>query len=189
MTQLADLGVFGLSTMGANLARNAARNGFGVALFNRHAARTDELVAEHRAEGASPPPGASPTSPRRSRSLAPSSSWFRPAQPVDDVIEDCCLISRPATSSSTAAIRSSPTPTGARKAEREDIRFVGMGVSGGEEGALLGPSMMPGGDETAYRRIEPIVTKMAAHVDGEPCCAYIGPGGRWPLRQDGAQRH
>ena len=57
------------------------------------------------------------------------------------------------------------------------IRFVGMGVSGGEEGALLGPSMMPGGDKSAYKRIEPIVTKMAAQVDGEPCCAYIGPEG------------
>ena len=59
----------------------------------------------------------------------------------------------------------------------KNLRFIGMGVSGGEEGALEGPSMMPGGDRDAYRRIEPIVTKMAAQVDGEPCCAYIGPEG------------
>jgi 6-phosphogluconate dehydrogenase len=52
-----------------------------------------------------------------------------------------------------------------------------MGVSGGEEGALLGPSMMPGGDPEAYARIQPMFTKMAAQVDGAPCCAYIGPEG------------
>ena len=57
------------------------------------------------------------------------------------------------------------------------IRFVGMGVSGGEEGALEGPSMMPGGDREAYDRIAPMLTKMAAQVDGAPCCTYIGPEG------------
>jgi 6-phosphogluconate dehydrogenase len=57
------------------------------------------------------------------------------------------------------------------------VRFIGMGVSGGEEGALEGPSMMPGGEKDAYARIEPMVIKMAAQVDGTPCCTYIGIGG------------
>src|SRR5262249_10533618 len=57
------------------------------------------------------------------------------------------------------------------------LRFIGMGVSGGEEGAREAPSVMPGGEGGAYARIEPMVTKMAAQVDGTPCCTYIGPGG------------
>ena len=61
--------------------------------------------------------------------------------------------------------------------EAKKIRFVGMGVSGGEEGALEGPSMMPGGDREAWDRIAPMLTKMAAQVDGTPCCTYIGPQG------------
>ena len=61
--------------------------------------------------------------------------------------------------------------------EARNLRYVGMGVSGGEEGALEGPSMMPGGDRAAYDRIAPILTKMAALVDGTPCCTYIGPEG------------
>ena len=61
--------------------------------------------------------------------------------------------------------------------EAKKIRFVGMGVSGGEEGALEGPSMMPGGDREAWDRIAPMLTKMAAQVDGVPCCTYIGPQG------------
>ena len=61
--------------------------------------------------------------------------------------------------------------------EAKKIRFVGMGVSGGEEGALEGPSMMPGGDREAWDRIAPMLTKMAAQVDGAPCCTYIGPQG------------
>jgi 6-phosphogluconate dehydrogenase len=61
--------------------------------------------------------------------------------------------------------------------KEKKVRFIGMGVSGGEEGALEGPSMMPGGEKDAYARIEPMVTKMAAQVDGTPCCTYIGIGG------------
>ena len=178
MTQLADIGVFGLSTMGGNLARNAARNGFGVALFNRHVARTDDLVAEHGSEGRF----------IAARSIADFTAalakprailiMVQAGKPVDDVIEELL----PHLEAGDIVIdggNSLFTDTNRRvKSLREkNIRFVGMGVSGGEEGALLGPSMMPGGDESAYQRIEPIVTKMAAHVDGEPCCAYIGPEG------------
>src|SRR5947209_6958452 len=57
------------------------------------------------------------------------------------------------------------------------LRFLGVGVSGGEEGALLGPSIMPGGDPTAYAEVEDVLTGIAAQVDGTPCCVYVGPDG------------
>ena len=57
------------------------------------------------------------------------------------------------------------------------LRFIGTGVSGGEEGALLGPSIMPGGERAAYGEVEEVFTTIAAQVDGEPCCAYVGPDG------------
>ena len=178
MTQLADVGVFGLSVMGANLARNAARKGFGVALFNRHGARIDELVSRHGSEGRFLP----------AKSLAEFvAALARPrtviimvnaGKPVDDVIE-ALLPHLEAGDVIVDAGNSLFTDTNRRAHGLKDrnIRFLGMGVSGGEEGALLGPSMMPGGDELAYARIEPMVRKMAAQVDGEPCCAFIGPEG------------
>ena len=64
-----------------------------------------------------------------------------------------------------------------RELEAAGLRFFGMGVSGGEEGALRGPSLMPGGHEESYRHLEPILTKMAAQTTDGPCCAYLGPGG------------
>ncbi len=178
MTQLADLGVFGLSTMGANLARNAARHGFGVALFNRHGARTDELVAAHGEEGRF----------IAARSLAEFAAalakprailvMVQAGKAVDDVIDELL----PHLEAGDIVIDGgnslfTDTNRRARSLKEKNIRFLGMGVSGGEEGALLGPSMMPGGDASAYARIEPMVTKMAAQVDGQPCCVFIGPEG------------
>src|SRR5205085_6585213 len=64
-----------------------------------------------------------------------------------------------------------------RELEAKGIRYIGSGVSGGEEGALSGPSLMPGGSREAYEVIEPIFTRIAAQVDGVPCCTYIGPDG------------
>ena len=178
MIQLADIGIFGLSTMGGNLARNAARNGFGVALFNRHVERTNELVAEHGSEGRFI---AARSVEEFAASLAKPRAiliMVKAGKPVDDVIDELL----PHLEAGDIIIDGgnslfTDTNRRAKSLEEKGFRFIGMGVSGGEEGALLGPSMMPGGDQTAYARIEPIVTKMAAHVDGEPCCAFIGPEG------------
>jgi 6-phosphogluconate dehydrogenase len=178
MTGLADIGVLGLSTMGANLARNAARKGFGVAVYNRHGGRTDELISAHGREGRFTP---AKTIPEFVASLARPRAMIimvKAGKPVDDVIEELA----PHLEEGDIIIdggNSLFTDTSRRfhaLAEKR-LRFVGMGVSGGEEGALEGPSMMPGGDRQGYARIEPIVTKMAAQVDGQPCCAYIGPEG------------
>ena len=178
MAQLADIGVFGLSTMGANLARNAARNGFGVALYNRHGARTDELVSRHGSEGRFVPTKsiaefvAALAKPRALMIMV------KAGKPVDDVVDELLVHLEPGDIIIDGG-NSLFTDTNQRfhELKEKNIRFLGMGVSGGEEGALLGPSMMPGGDESAYARIEAMVKKMAAQVDGAPCCAFIGPEG------------
>ena len=178
MAELADIGVLGLATMGANLARNAARKGFGVALYNRHPARTDQLVGEHGSEGRFIP----------ARTLAdfvagiarprPILVMVKAGKPVDDMIAELL----PHLDPGDIVIDGgnslyTDTDRRFRALSEKGLRFVGMGVSGGEEGALNGPSMMPGGEREAYSRIEPIVTRMAAQVEGTPCVTYIGPGG------------
>ena len=178
MTELCDLGVMGLAVMGANLARNAARKGFGVALYNRHGSRTDALMEEFGHEGRFTP----------SRDVAGFvASLGKPrvvvimvkaGKPVDDVIAE--LVPHLEAGDIIVDGGNSQFSDSDRRSaalKEKGLRFVGMGVSGGEEGALLGPSMMPGGERDAYERIAPMVTKMAAQVDGEPCAAYIGPGG------------
>ncbi|MBV8769318.1 MAG: NADP-dependent phosphogluconate dehydrogenase [Hyphomicrobiales bacterium] len=176
--QTSDLGVLGLAVMGANLARNAARKGFGVALYNRHPGRTDELISQFGHEGRFTPAKnleafvAALAKPRVIIIMV------KAGKPVDDVIEELLPHLEPDDIVIDGG-NSLFTDTNRRSAtlKEKKIRFVGMGVSGGEEGALEGPSMMPGGERDAYARIEPMVTKMAAQVDGVPCCTYIGVGG------------
>ena len=178
MTELCDIGVIGLAVMGANLARNAARKGFGVALYNRHGGRTDALVSEFGQEGRFVPSKdiasfvASLAKPRAMIIMV------KAGKPVDDVIAELV----PHLDAGDIVIDGgnslfSDSDRRYRDLKDKGLRFIGMGVSGGEEGALLGPSMMPGGERDAYERIAPMVTKMAAQVDGEPCATYIGTGG------------
>ena len=178
MPQLADVGVLGLAVMGANLARNAARKGFGVALYNRNAARTDDLVKNFGHEGRF-----APTKDLKSfvAALAKPRAvilMVQAGKPVDDVIGELLPYLEPDDIVIDGG-NSLFTDTERRftSLKEKKIRFIGMGVSGGEEGALEGPSMMPGGEKGAYARIEPMVTRMAAQVDGTPCCTYIGIGG------------
>ena len=178
MTQLADVGVMGLAVMGANLARNAARKGFGVALYNRHGERTDALVKEFGHEGRF-----TPTKDLKGFVAALAKPrviiiMVKAGKPVDDVMDDLV----PLLEQGDIVVdggNSLFTDTNRRfdALKAKGLRFVGMGVSGGEEGALEGPSMMPGGEREAWDRIAPMVTKMAAQVDGTPCCTYIGSGG------------
>jgi 6-phosphogluconate dehydrogenase len=174
----ADLGVVGLAVMGANLARNAASHGFGVALYNRHGERTDALIRDHGEEGRFVPTKSLPelvAALKRPRAVI---VMVQAGKPVDEMIDELAPHLEPddilidgGNSLFTDTIRR------AKACEAKRIRFVGMGVSGGEEGALHGPSMMPGGDRAAYDRIAPFLTKMAAQAAGKPCCAYIGPDG------------
>jgi 6-phosphogluconate dehydrogenase len=178
MTDLADLGVTGLAVMGANLARNAARKGFRVALHNRSNERTDKLVAEHGKEGKFT---ATHSIEEFVAALAKPRViliMVKAGKPIDDVIGELVPHLEPG---DIIVDGGNSLYSDTRRRERElaerKLLFVGMGVSGGEEGALEGPSMMPGGAKAAWDRIAPMVTKMAVSVDGTPCCAYMGPDG------------
>src|ERR1700756_4662379 len=178
MTQPSDPGVLGLAVMGANLARNAARKGFAVALYNRHGGRTDDLVRDFGHEGRF-----TPTKDLKSFVGALAKPrviliMVQAGKPVDDVIDELLPYLEAddiVVDGATALFPDTDRRFASLKEKK--VRFIGMGVSGGEEGALEGPSMMPGGEKDAYARIEPMVTKMAAQVDGTPCCTYIGIGG------------
>jgi len=172
------IGITGLATMGANLARNAARKGYAVAVHNRTAVKTDELVATYGHEGtfvAAHDAATFVAALARPRAIV---MMVKAGAPVDAVIAELApLLERDDILIDGGNSLFSDTERRATALAARGIRYLGCGVSGGEEGALLGPSMMPGGDAAAYERVRPIFEKMAAHVDGTPCCTYIGPGG------------
>src|SRR5438094_3570998 len=175
MSAQAEVGLIGLAVMGENLALNIERNGFPIAVFNRTAERTKEFI-QKRGRGKKFSPAYSikdlVDSIRPPRRIV---VMVKAGPPVDAVIQEL----RPHLAQGDIIVDGGNSwfeDTERRKADlaKDGIRFVGSGVSGGEEGALWGPSLMPGGDEAAYREIEPIWTKIAAKVDDGPCCTYIG---------------
>ncbi|MEL6385635.1 MAG: NADP-dependent phosphogluconate dehydrogenase [Cyanobacteria bacterium J06626_18] len=171
-------GVIGLAVMGENLALNVERNGFPVSVYNRSRDKTDRFMA-NRTQGKNVQATysleefvASLERPRRILVMVKAGG------PVDAVIgqlkpllDDGDMIMDGGNS------LYEDTERRVKELESTGLRFIGMGVSGGEEGALNGPSLMPGGTRAAYDSIEPIVTKIAAQVDDGPCVTYIGPGG------------
>uniref|UniRef100_B8HQG2 6-phosphogluconate dehydrogenase, decarboxylating n=1 Tax=Cyanothece sp. (strain PCC 7425 / ATCC 29141) TaxID=395961 RepID=B8HQG2_CYAP4 len=171
-------GLIGLAVMGENLALNVERNGFPIAVYNRTPTKTDAFMAE-RAQGRNVKATysieelvAALERPRRILIMV------KAGQPVDDMIAQLKPLLEPGDilidgGNSLYA----DTSRRVREMEAAGLRFVGMGVSGGEEGALNGPSLMPGGTREAYEALEPILTKIAAQVDDGPCVTYIGPGG------------
>jgi 6-phosphogluconate dehydrogenase len=173
-----DIGLIGLAVMGQNLARNIASRGFKIAVYNRTTARTDEFVAEF------PDPNitgtatleefvAALTPPRRILLMVKAGdavdatiAQLQPLLDHGDIIID----------GGNSLFRD----TERRESALADVglQFIGMGVSGGEEGALHGPSIMPGGPAEAYGAIEAIVTAIAARApDGTPCVSHLGPRG------------
>lgn len=172
------LGVIGLSTMGANLARNAARNGADVVLFNRTAQRTDDLVRDHGSEGKFL---AAKTLPEFVKALkAPRAILLMvKADGVDAVVEELApLLSKGDVIIDGGNSHYRETQRREKKVAAKGLKFIGMGVSGGEEGALKGPSMMPGGDKAALEKLLPLLEKMAAKDGaGGTCVTHIGPDG------------
>ena len=171
-------GLIGLAVMGENLALNIERNGFPIAVYNRTPDKTEAFMA-NRAQGKNVKPAYSleefVQSLDRPRKIL---IMVKAGSPVDAVMNQL----KPLLQDGDMIIdggNSLFTDTERRVTEMEStgLRFIGMGVSGGEEGALNGPSLMPGGTEAAYHEIEPIVKKIAAQVDDGPCVTYIGPGG------------
>ena len=176
--QLGVIGVVGLATMGQNLARNMASKGFPVAVYNRTRARTDELVAEHGGEGTFLPAFSLAelvAALERPRSVL---LMVKAGAPVDEQIDALVPLLEPGDLIIDGG-NSFFMDTRRRAAalEARGLMFLGTGISGGEEGALHGPSIMPGGRREAYERVRPIFEAIAAVVDGTPCCAYIGPDG------------
>ncbi|HIK35737.1 MULTISPECIES: NADP-dependent phosphogluconate dehydrogenase [unclassified Thermosynechococcus] len=173
-----DFGVIGLAVMGENLALNVERNGFSVAVYNRTPARTEAFMAERaagrrfKATYSLEEFVASLSRPRRILAMV------KAGKPVDDLIQQLKPLLEPGDILIDGG-NSLYRETERRVAEMEaaGLCFFGMGVSGGEEGALNGPSLMPGGSREAYQALEPILTKIAAQVDDGPCVTYIGPGG------------
>lgn len=178
MSELAQIGVTGLGVMGRNLARNFARNGYRVALHNRTYARTQSLVGDHGDEGTFVPSEsmrdfvASLERPRRIVVMVQAGAGtdavideLIPLLEADDIVIDAGNAHFPDT------IRRE------KKLAGHDLHFVGMGVSGGEEGALNGPSIMPGGSAKSYESLGPMLETISAHVDGVPCCTYVGSDG------------
>jgi 6-phosphogluconate dehydrogenase len=173
----ADIGLIGLAVMGQNLVLNMERNGYTVAVYNRTTSVTDEFVAEHPGKQLAPARAlpefvASLERPRKILIMVKAGA------PVDAVIDQLLPLLAPGdlvidggnsffadTDRRTAAL-----------AERGFL-FMGVGVSGGEEGALWGPSIMPGGSQEGWALVQDIFGAIAAKApeDGQPCVAYMGP--------------
>ena len=176
---LADFGVYGLGVMGFNLARNVQRNGYQLAVYNR----TYEKVT-HFVEGEAP--GPKPAGATSMSELV--ASLKRPRKlllmvPAGAVVDQAIATLKPLLEPGDILIDGGNSyflDTERRSQELSDtgIAYMGMGVSGGEEGALWGPSIMPGGPIEAWAALEPILTAVSAKTaDGQACVTYIGPRG------------
>ena len=176
-TKTAKIGMIGLAVMGENLAMNIERNGYPIAVFNRDPAKVDDFVA--RAKGKQVIGTHSPEEfvkalerPRKAILLV------KAGDPVDWTINQI----KPYMEEGDIIIDGGnsyfqDTERREKELKAEGLNFIGSGVSGGEKGALWGPSLMPGGDRAAYEQIRPIWEAIAAKVDDGPCVTYIGPGG------------
>jgi 6-phosphogluconate dehydrogenase len=174
-----DIGLIGLAVMGRNLVLNMEHKGFSVSVFNRTLAKVDAFVNE-RAKGKNI---------KGTHSIEElCSSLKRPrvvmlmvkeGTPVDDLIEQLIpVLERGDIIIDGGNSRFQDTMRRAKYLEERGFLYLGTGISGGEEGALKGPSIMPGGSEEAWKHVKPLLQRIAAKVsDGSPCCEYIGPDG------------
>ena len=173
-----EIGVVGLATMGENLARNLASHGVRVAVYNRTRRRTDDFMAAHSGEGDFRPAGSLE---ELVRILEPPRAvllMVKAGPAVDEAIDSLSAVLGPGdTIIDGGNSLFHDTRRRAAAAEKAGLGFIGAGVSGGEEGALLGPSIMPGGTLESYQRVAGMLTAISAKVDGVPCCTYIGPDG------------
>src|SRR3954463_3547476 len=172
-------GVVGLEVMGRNIAQNIERNGFPVAVFNRTWAKSEDFM-NGPAKGKNFKAGKTPEefvkmidAPRRILLMV------KAGYPTDSTIQSLKPFLQPGDiliDGGNALY--TDTERRIKELEGTGIKFFGMGVSGGEEGALGGPSIMPGGDMEAYQHLKPVLEKIAAKApsDGKPCVTYCGSG-------------
>ncbi|WP_078545888.1 NADP-dependent phosphogluconate dehydrogenase [Litchfieldia alkalitelluris] len=171
------IGVVGLAVMGKNLAFNIESRGYSVAVYNRSSEKTEEALKE--AEG---------------KNLVGTYSVEEFVQSLETPRKILLMVKAGAATDATIEALKPHLDKGDilidggntffvdtqrrnKELEEAGIHFIGTGVSGGEEGALKGPSIMPGGQKEAYDLVEPILKDISAKVDGDPCCTYIGPDG------------
>jgi len=173
-----EIGVVGLATMGQNLARNLASHGVRVAVYNRTRQRTADFMAAHSGEGDFRPAGSLE---ELARILKPPRAillMVKAGSAVDEAIDSLSrVLARGDTIIDGGNSLFLDTRRRAAAVERAGFGFIGAGVSGGEEGALRGPSIMPGGTPDSYQRVAEMLTAISAKVEGVPCCTYIGPDG------------
>ncbi|MFD9478981.1 NADP-dependent phosphogluconate dehydrogenase [Streptomyces nojiriensis] len=178
-TSTAQIGVTGLAVMGSNLARNFARNGFTVAVHNRTAAKTTALVEEFGHEGTFVAAGSAKEfvdALERPRRIV---IMVKAGEPTDAVIREFApLLEEGDVIIDGGNAHFEDTRRRERELREQGLHFVGVGISGGEEGALLGPSIMPGGSTTSYASLGPLLEKISAKAaDGTPCTSHVGPDG------------
>ncbi|OQQ88373.1 phosphogluconate dehydrogenase (NADP(+)-dependent, decarboxylating) [Ligilactobacillus salivarius] len=172
------IGVVGMAVMGKNLALNIESRGYSVAIYNRTGSKTEKVVADHPDKNLVPSYTiedfvSSLETPRRIilmvKAGAPTDATIKSLLPHLD--KGDVLIDGGNTFFQETMRRN-------EELDNSGINFIGMGVSGGEKGALEGPSLMPGGQKEAYDLVEPILKKIAAKAeDGEACVTYVGPNG------------
>lgn len=174
------IGLAGLAVMGQNLALNIAEKGFPISVYNRTDAKVDETVERAKEEGNLPLTGYhNPKdfvmSIQKPRSII---ILVKAGAPVDQTIQTLSQYMEPGDCIIDGGNEwYENTERRAKQVAEKGLLYLGMGVSGGEEGARNGPSMMPGGTEEAYHYIEEVVKKVAAQVDDGPCVTYVGQGG------------
>ncbi|MFJ8017196.1 NADP-dependent phosphogluconate dehydrogenase [Streptomyces sp. NPDC096339] len=178
-TSTAQIGVTGLAVMGSNLARNFARNGFTVAVHNRTASKTRALVEEFGHEGAFVAAESAKEfvdALERPRRLV---IMVKAGDPTDAVIREFApLLEEGDVIIDGGNAHFEDTRRREKELREQGIHFVGAGISGGEEGALLGPSIMPGGSAESYTSLGPMLEKISAKAaDGTPCVSHVGPDG------------
>ncbi|UNK20203.1 NADP-dependent phosphogluconate dehydrogenase [Paenibacillus sp. N3/727] len=171
------IGVIGLAVMGKNLALNIESKGFTVSVYNRSPQKTEDLLKEAEGKNLTGTFSIeefveSLETPRKILIMVQA------GQATDGTIEQLLphldqgdIIIDGGNAYFPDTVRRS------KELEAKGFRFIGAGVSGGEEGALKGPSIMPGGQKSAYELVQPILTAISAKINEEPCCTYIGPDG------------
>ncbi|MEJ5927323.1 NADP-dependent phosphogluconate dehydrogenase [Corynebacterium sp. H128] len=177
-TARAHIGVVGLAVMGSNLARNFASRGHTVAVFNRSYEKTAVLMHEFGADGDFIPAKtieefvASLERPRRAIIMVQAGAATDAViNQLADAMEPGDIIIDGGNALYTDTIRRE------KEISARGLHFVGAGISGGEEGALNGPAIMPGGPKESYESLGPLLESIAAVVDGVPCCTHIGADG------------
>ena len=173
-----DIGLIGLAVMGENLVLNMESKGFSVAVFNRTTAVTDKFAAGRGKNKNIQPTRTMEELVRALKRPRKAMIMVKAGPPVDAVINQLApLLEKGDVIIDGGNSLFTDTQRRGKDLEQSGIHFVGCGVSGGEEGALKGPSLMPGGSRESWEMIAPIFRKIAAQVDGEPCCRYMGPDG------------